>query len=173
MATKKRSEPMIKSNITIENARIGFRNFTGKEGQFNPAGQRNFCVFLEDDVAELFAADGWNIKHLKPKDPGDPPQAYLQVAVSYANYAPKITLITGTGKNILDEDTVNILDWADIDNVDLIIRPYNWEVNQKKGVKAYLKTMYVTITEDEFADKYRNVPDSAMSSPDEEVLEEN
>jgi hypothetical protein len=170
MATKK--EPLVKSNITIENARIGFRNFTGKEGQFNPAGQRNFCVFLEDADADLFAKDGWNIKHLTPKDPGDAPQAYLQVSVSYANYAPKVILINSIGKTILDEDTVNILDWADIENVDLIIRPYNWEVNKKKGVKAYLKTMYVTITEDEFADKYRNVPDSAMSSPDDPVFEE-
>ena len=37
----------VKNNIVIENARIGFRNFSGKEGQFNPAGRRNFCVFIE------------------------------------------------------------------------------------------------------------------------------
>jgi hypothetical protein len=159
----------IRSNITVENARIGFRNFTGKPGRFNPAGRRNFCVFLDTDIAKELQSDGWNIKWLEPRDPDDGPQAYLQVGVSYNNYPPKITAITSASKTILDEDTVNILDWAEIENVDLIIRPYNWEVNEKRGIKAYLKTMYITLVEDEFEAKYRNVPDAANVSLDDDV----
>lgn len=155
---------MIKNNIVIENGRIGFRNFSGKEGKFNPAGRRNFCVFLDSDLARILEADGWNVRWLEPRDPQEDKQAYLQVAVSYDNIPPKIVLVTSHGKTILDEESVNLLDWAEIKEVDLIIRPYNWDVNGKSGVKAYVKSMYVTIAEDEFEQKYRNLPDSASDA---------
>jgi hypothetical protein len=155
---------MVNSNITIENAKIGFRNFSGKEGQFNPAGRRNFCVFLDSEFATQLQTDGWNVRWLQPKNKDDEEQAYLQVAVSYENIPPKILMISSRGKTVLDADSVSVLDWAEIDTVDLIIRPYNWEVRGKGGVKAYIKSMYVTIAEDEFESKYNNVPDSAANS---------
>lgn len=156
----------IENNITIEGARIMFRNFSGLEGRFNPAGNRNFCWLIEDPaLADGLMADGWNIRHLPPRDEGDEPVPYMQVSVKFRDTVkPKIVLVTSTGKKILDEETVNILDWAEIKNVDMIIRPYNWNVSGKSGVKGYLKTMYVTIKEDEFESKYADVPDSAISS---------
>jgi hypothetical protein len=163
MSRKKEEPTEVNSNITIENARIGFRNFTGKESQFNRAGSRNFCIFLESELAKILGSDGWNVKFLQPRDPDEERQAYLPVEVKYMRYPPKITLITGTGRQFLDEDTVNILDWAEFESVDLIIRPYNWELDDKHGVKAYLKTMYVTIVEDELAKKYQDVPISGTA----------
>ena len=38
--------PTKKLEIRIDNAKIAFRNFAGEERKFNPAGNRNFCVFL-------------------------------------------------------------------------------------------------------------------------------
>lgn len=154
---------MVKSNIVIEDARIGFRNFSGEAGKFNPAGRRNFCVFLDHELGEVLQQDGWNVRWLKPRDEDESEKPYLQVAVSYDNIPPKIVLVTGRGKTLLDESTVNILDWAEIANVDLIIRPYNWSVSGNSGVKAYVKSMYVTLVEDEFESKYYDVPDSAAN----------
>ena len=152
------------NNIVIENAKIQFRNFGGLEGKFNPKGNRNFCVFLEHESALELEADGWNIKWLDPIDVADDRQGYIQVAVAYSNIPPKIVLISGQGKTVLDESTVDMLDWAELDTVDIIIRPYEWEVNGKAGIKAYVKSLYVTIVEDEFANKYYDIPDNAMSS---------
>ena len=157
-------EKMVKSNIVIESGRIGFRNFSGAAGKFNPAGRRNFYVFLEEDIAKTLEEDGWNVRRLQPKDEGDVPQAYLQVSVSYENIQPKIVLVSSKGKTVLDEDSVNLLDWAEIQDVDLVIRPYNWTVSGKAGVKAYVKTMYVTIHEDEFESKYYDLPASATDT---------
>lgn len=160
---------MIKNNIVIENARIGFRNFSGKEGKFNPEGRRNFCVFIEKELGEQLERDGWNVRWLDPKDEGNDKQAYLQVSVSFDVMPPKIILISSKGKTVMDESSVGILDWAEIKQTDLIIRPYNWTIqaktkNEKSGVKAYIKSMYVTIAEDEFEKKYYDVPASATDS---------
>lgn len=159
---------MVNNNITIEGARIVFRNFEGKEGKFNTAGKRNFCVLLDEELASTLKDDGWNIKWLQPREEGDEPQAYIQVAVSFGVVPPKIVLVTSSGKQSLDEKNINILDWAEIANADVIIRPYNWEMNGKTGVKAYVKALYVTIAEDEFEKKYADVPDSARNTMGED-----
>lgn len=146
---------MVDEKISFEGCRIIFRNFSGKGTAYNPEGKRNFCVVIDDpDLAGRLASDGWNIKERPPRDEDDKPLCYMQVAVSYDNIPPKIWLISGSGRTLLDADTVGQLDFAEIVNVDLIVRPYNWEVNGKSGVKAYVQAMYVTIEEDEFAAKY-------------------
>lgn len=151
-------------NVVLENARIGFRNFSGAEGKFNKEGDRNFVVFLEPEIAEQMARDGWNIKQLNPRDEDDAPQAYIQISVGYKGRPPKIVMVTGKGKTPVDESMVSILDWAEIETSDLIIRPYEWEVNGKTGVKAYLKSLFVTLVEDELDRKYTDVPDSASNT---------
>lgn len=157
---------MVNTNIKIENARVRFKNFSGKEGKYNPAGRRNFCVLLDEEDAQSLFEEGWNVKYLQPKDKNgdDDPQAYLPVAVSYANIPPKVYLVTSKQKTLLDEETIGMLDWGEFESFDLVIRPYNYDVNGKTGVKAYLKTLYANLVEDEFADKYEDVPDSAISA---------
>jgi hypothetical protein len=154
--------------ITIENAKIFARNFAGKAGTYNAEGQRNFCVYLDHDVAEEFVRLGFNVKYLKPRDEQEEQQAFVQVKVQYGDIPPRIVVVTSKNKTTLNENTVSRLDWAEIEMVDLIINPYRWEARGAVGVKPYVKTMYVTLVEDNLSEKYSNVPDSAISSPEDD-----
>jgi len=140
--------------IVIEDARIMFRNFAGKKGMFNDEGKRNFAVVLPDDVAVQLEADGWNVKYTKPREEGDIPTPFLSVSVSFENRPPRITMIANGVRTHITEDLVDLLDAVDILKVDLVVRPYKWEVQGNGGIKAYLKTLFVTIEEDELERKY-------------------
>lgn len=138
----------IDKNLTLENVTIAFRNFEGKEGPYNIAGARSFCIFLDPDMAIKLANDGWNVKYLKVREDGEPPQAYIQVAVSYKKRPPRIGLVTSKNLTYLSEDDLNTLDWVDIETADVTLNPSEWVVNGKTGVKAYLASLFVKIYED-------------------------
>jgi len=148
--------PRQDNTVLMEGVLIIFRNFSGKEGQYNREGDRNFAVLLDEHTAQAMAEDNWNVKWLRPREEeeGENPQAYLPVSVNFKGRPPRIVLITSRGRTNLDEGSVEMLDWADILNVDLIVRPYEWTVNEKSGIKAYLQSIYVTIEEDALEIKY-------------------
>lgn len=147
-------------NLSFEDATILFRNFKGEPDRYNKQGVRSFCVLVSSDRVDEVEQAGYNVKPLKARDEDDPPRFYLNVGVRFDIMPPKIVMISGGRKMMLDESKIDILDWAEIEKIDLTVRPYDWTMNARTGTKAYLKTMYVTIHEDEFEEKYRDYPDA-------------
>ena len=145
------------NTVLMEDARVVFRNFAGKEGMYNREGDRNFSVLLPEHLAYELREDNWNVKLLKPREEETERQPYIQVAVSYKGRPPKIVMITSRGRQEIPEEMLEILDWVDMEKVDLIIRPYDWTVSGNSGRKAYLKTMFVIIREDALELKYAHV----------------
>lgn len=143
-----------RKSFKVENAELIYRNFAGKVGPYNDRGERSFCVILDPETAEVMAADGWNVRYQEPREEGDLPRPYINVAARFDIRPPRIIMISGTSRVNLDESSVEILDWADIRNADLIATAFYWEVGGKSGLKAYLKTLFVTIEEDELERKY-------------------
>lgn len=146
-------------NIIIENAQIIFPNFSGKESKYNRAGDRNFNVIFSDEaVVNKLRDEGWNLTILKSRDEDDPVRYKLKVNVRFdpenPRRNPRVVMHTRKNETLLDGESVGTLDYADIKNIDLEIRPYEYDSNGKKGISAYLKTMHVTIEEDTFAEKY-------------------
>lgn len=158
-----------RSYILLRDCKIIFRNFSGRETPMNREGDRNFCVLLDPKDAKNLKAEGWNVKELAAREEGDDPQPYLQVRVMFGRRPPKVVLVASTGKTSLDESTVGTLDWVEIQKADLTIRPYNWSVNGNVGIKAYLKSLYITMEEDPLELEYLDAPgrpDSVKDSYD-------
>lgn len=144
--------------INFENADIGFRNFEGREGLYNKKGEMSFAIFLDDQRAQELSAEGWNVKFPKVRDNFDGEEdnrrAYMQVSVGFDYYPPKMVMIAGETPTLLAQEEVGMLDWAEFEKIDLVVRPYEWSVNGNRGIKAYLKSGYFTLVTDQFASKY-------------------
>ena len=152
--------------VQIDEARIIYRNFAGAPSKFNREGDRNFAVVIDDqDIAEALTEKGWNVKIKPPREEGDEPFMFLPVKVKFNERGPRVYLqnsLGGRNRVTLDEDTVGILDNVDIINVDLDIRPYDWDVQGKTGRTAYLQSICVTQEVDRFLDRY-----AEQESPEE------
>lgn len=143
---------------TFRNCKLIFRNFAGKETQYNMAGKRNFSILIEDEAeANRLIADGWNVKKLKEK-PDVPPAWHLKVNVRFDVRPPKVrnvTTVNGRQKcTDMSEQSISSLDWMEIEKADLTIVPYNYSKGAMHGTTAYLETMYVTPVVNELDAEY-------------------
>lgn len=149
-----------KGILQIDDCRIIFRNFSGTPSKYNRAGDRNFAVIIPDEeTANELVAKGWNVRVKPPRDEEEDPFRYLPVKVKFNEHPPVVYLRTGSKKTRLDEENVDILDSVDILSVDLDVRPYDWEMDGKKGRSAYLTAICVTQAVDRFYDEGDNVVD--------------
>ena len=146
------------NNINIEGAIVIWKNFSGERDKFNP-GKRGFSVVIDDTVmADELRNEGWNVKDRPLQEGADPSEQEWTLPVKLnMNRYTQVWLIVGNHKTLLDENTVAQLDVVDIVNCDISIRPYEWEMGGRTGITAYVDSMYVTIRENKFAEKYADL----------------
>lgn len=144
---------MRRANLFLENVKIGFRNFEGREGRYNAEGKRNFVIFLDNETAARLEEQGWNIHWPKPteNDTENDKNPFLKVRVNFNWKGLKIVMIVNGKPEFLDEDTVGVLDTAELENVDVSISPYEYEPGK---ISASLASIYATVKTDEFMAKY-------------------
>lgn len=146
------------NNINIEGALIIWKNFSGERDRFNP-GKRGFSVVIDDaTMADELRNEGWNVKERPLQEGADSSEQEWTLPVKLnMNRYTQVWLIVGNHKTLLDENTVSQLDVVDIVNCDISIRPYEWEMSGRTGITAYVDSMYVTIRENKFAEKYADL----------------
>lgn len=138
--------------LQIDDARIVYRNFSGRGDKFNREGDRNFSLVIPNtDIADALVEQGWNVKIKPPREEGDIPFMTLPVKIKFNDRGPRVYLQTGDNLVKLDEESISALDNVDILSVDMDIRPYDWEVSGKEGRTAYLQSLKVTQEIDRFA----------------------
>ena len=152
----------VPSKAELKNYKITFKNFSGRESSngYNRAGNRNFCVVLDDDTAQQMLADGWNVR-IKEFDDGSHRNT-LQVAVRFDidRFRPTIYKVTPKSngkfhKLMLNETTVNELDAANVVSASMVLNPSPWHnAMGNGGIKAYLTTGYFVVEKDPFEDDF-------------------
>ena len=161
--------------LQIDDARIMFKNFSGREGAYNREGERSFSLIiaggiLDDgrEVRELNADEmaqalmnetnrygvGWNIKIKPPREEGEDAFMRLPVKISTKNRIPAIYLNSAGNVRRLDEDTMGIIDDMAIRSVNLDIRPYDGEIRGEAFRSAYLDSIEVIQEIDRFTARY-------------------
>lgn len=131
--------------VQMNGVKICYRNFSGTGSKFNSEGDRNFAIIIEDQaVADALIEAGWNVKIKAPREDGDAPFMVLPVKIKFNARGPAVYLKTNGVLTRLDEESINVLDQVEISNVDLDIRPYDWEMRGSTGRTAYLQAICVT-----------------------------
>lgn len=158
-ANKSKFQRMVNGDLSIENAVILWTNFEGRPTKFGGEGKRTFNLALSEDMAEELSVEGWNVRCKDPREEGDDPLYYTEIVVNMeCKYPPKVVVYSdfnGNKKAVrMTEETIKELDRIDIDNVDLIIHPFEHNRGEYK-YKGYANAIHVTqaVTND-FGGKY-------------------
>lgn len=158
--------------LVVENAEIIFRNFSGRKERFNDEGKRYFNLVLDPDMAHHLEKEGWNISSLPARDEGEVDKLHTKIRVNFKFKPPKCYLVTSRGKTLITEAEVELLDMVEIENVDLVIRPREWDSKGSSGVAGYLVSIYIKIVEDPLDEKYGDIPFARQGDPLSEKYEE-
>ena len=154
--------------LFLTGAQLIWKNFQGAERQFNRAGDRNFAVVIPLEEVDNLRGLGWNVKILEAREEGDDPLAYLKVKIKYREdgSGPGVNIVLDDKRVIsLGQESVELVDTAEILNADISLNPYPWDVGGKQGITAYLKDAYITIRPDPLMMKYRFPTESANEEP--------
>lgn len=145
-----------RDRLIIDDARMVFRNFEGREDKYNRKGDRNFALVIPtEEMAQALTERGWNVKIRDNREEGGDLFMYLPVKVKFNDRGPTIYLNTNGRVNMLDEESAGMIDQIDIATSSMDIRPYDWNLSSgKSGRSAYLERLDVVQELDRFAARY-------------------
>ena len=159
--------------VTLENARVKWKNFSGNPTDINPAGgRRNIGIYLPDEAAIDMKNKGWNVKIEKKNEETDPDVYYIEARINFktddnsSSMDPKVFMVTGRKINRLTQSMVHELDENRITSIDVTLNPSFWDMRGKSGITAYVDELYATIERSVLGNKYAELEEDGMLAPD-------
>jgi hypothetical protein len=160
----------------IDDAKVIFPWFSGKETPMNRKGDRNFGLVLTQEKADELKADGYLVKVYRPKgEDGQPDMSvdgiiYIKCKLNFeSSRPPRVNLVTCIDdvckRTPLDSTNITLLDSADIEMVDCKIGPYDWKNASGEGRAAYVQNLFVKVNLDRYDAKYDALPMGEAPGP--------
>ena len=163
---------VIIDGIVDENVRG--RNFKGLEKRHrvtgrvvNGEGNRNFLLYLSDEVAEELKTYGCEVQYTKPQDENDIPKPYIAITVSYYLKPVEVHLISNGVATPRDEAHVGDLDDVDFKNVCLVLEFGKEKVHQSgiKYIPVYASQIVAEIVPSYIAARYGDFLNQPIMPP--------
>ena len=126
--------------ITIKDARLIYKNFSGAPDAFNRNGvQPNFSVVIPEEDVGYFRDDLMlNVKERVTKE-GD---VFHYLRIKVGKYAEIYLGDDGTNLSMLEPDEYPMLDQIRLSKCDLSISPSSYTSGGKTGTTVYLSEMF-------------------------------
>lgn len=143
-------------NLTLEDAKFfGRPNFSGEPDAFKDE-RRKFTVLIPNDVADQLRDFGWNVKTNIPTQEemaeGREMLSHMKVMVDRTS---DIWVLMGEDREKLDERTMGILDKSRVERLDMEIRAWEYDPEEKPGeFSARLVTLIAVIRPNILSQKY-------------------
>ena len=127
------------TQLTLENVRIIYPNFAGRESEYNTKGSREFALALDPELGQELAAQGLNVKFPAEDQPNGPEiQPWIKIVL--------VNNGNGTIINPTDVSQIIMLDEVTAGaRANVIVNPYNWSAAGRTGIKAYINKLYIYI----------------------------
>lgn len=136
--------------FTIEGALVKYRNFAGTVSEYNKEGKKSFAIELEPGFAAQLERDGWHVNYTDPREEGDESVPFINIKVNFKNRPPRVVMVTPDTLVPLTDQSIGMLDDADIIDVDLTCIGNPWE----RGISCYLQKAFFKINVDILDQKY-------------------
>lgn len=139
-------------NMLLEDAKFFRRpNFRGEEDNFKDA-RRKFNVLIPNDLADQLRGMGWNVKTLPPQEEGQEEISILKVMVDDGS---DVWLRMGEDNEKLTPETFGVVDRSRIAEMDIEIRAWEYDPDEKPGqYSARLVSIVAIIEQSLMSQKY-------------------